>query len=147
MKKCKKCQVEYPDNLTYFYEYLGPNGKTYRRLQCRDCEKKRNREYLKSRGDYNKLRTRDYSRTKRHGITMEQYDSLVKSQDNSCAICGGKDVDRGLAIDHDHSCCPGKFSCGNCIRGLLCSNCNNGLGRFKDSKKLLMLAVQYLKEK
>ncbi len=34
-----------------------------------------------------------------------------------------------LSIDHDHACCPGSHSCGNCVRGVLCVSCNFVLGR------------------
>jgi hypothetical protein len=35
-------------------------------------------------------------------------------------------------IDHDHSCCRGKKSCGTCVRGLACGDCNTGVGLFGD---------------
>jgi hypothetical protein len=43
-----------------------------------------------------------------------------------------------LAIDHCHK--TGK------IRGLLCKNCNQGLGQFKDNIDLLLSAAKYLYE-
>ena len=72
-------------------------------------------------------------------------------QGGRCAICGEEgDPDkrhRPLAIDHDHDCCPtNKGACGDCVRGLLCGNCNNGLGRFGDDPALLRRAIEYLEK-
>ncbi|MFJ6281387.1 endonuclease domain-containing protein [Arthrobacter subterraneus] len=67
-------------------------------------------------------------------------------QGECCRICRlpfGDGVTR-LSIDHDHACCPGDYSCGKCIRGLLCPNCNRGLGLFKDDAALLQSASSYL---
>ena len=67
------------------------------------------------------------------------------AQGNACAICGTQDPGkRGWHIDHDHSCCPGKTSCGLCVRGLLCSRCNIGLGFFLDNINALRAAEAYL---
>lgn len=41
--------------------------------------------------------------------------------------------------------CPGRNACGRCIRGLLCSRCNVGLGNFRDRPDLLLKAVEYLR--
>jgi hypothetical protein len=94
----------------------------------------------------------------RHGISIEQYSALYQSQRGACAICGtainrayeGTTGKKGpkpnsAHIDHDHRCCSGKKACGNCVRGLLCSNCNHGLGSFKDSLERLEAAIAYLK--
>lgn len=64
-------------------------------------------------------------------ITLEQYDELLAAQGGHCALCPAtpdKHVKK-LHVDHDHSCCPGKRSCGKCVRGVLCVNCNSTLGR------------------
>jgi hypothetical protein len=81
-----------------------------------------------------------------YGITEQQYGQWLNGQGGVCAICGGgNDSGRALHVDHDHACCSGKKSCGKCIRGLLCSRCNTGLGMFKDDADLLSAAMEYLK--
>jgi hypothetical protein len=73
-------------------------------------------------------------------ITLEQYNELFYSQNRKCAICEDEcKTGRKLAVDHDHK--TGK------IRGLLCMNCNNALGKFKDSTDLLTSAISYLLKK
>jgi len=81
---------------------------------------------------------------KRHfGITIDDYNRMLEYQNFCCAICGKRveDMDNGMAkrfdVDHDHS--TGK------IRGLLCGNCNRGIGNLQDSPENLQSAIQYLK--
>lgn len=84
------------------------------------------------------------------GCPVEVYEALLEAQGGACAICGRPETAmlRGvvvsLAVDHDHACCPGKRSCGRCIRGLLCNACNTGLGKFEDDPDLLRVAIAYL---
>jgi hypothetical protein len=88
----------------------------------------------------------------RHGLTEEQYAELLKAQGGKCAICGTRDPggqgarrSHGWHVDHDHACCPtGTLPCGKCIRGLLCHNCNIGLGHFHDDRDFLQSAIDYL---
>lgn len=43
--------------------------------------------------------------------------------------CGGE---KGrLVTDHDHECCPGARSCGVCVRGIVCYDCNNIEGKIR----------------
>lgn len=58
-----------------------------------------------------------------------------------CAICHSTE---NLRVDHDHACCPGGGSCGECIRGLLCNSCNLGLGWFQDDSDRLRNALDYV---
>lgn len=84
-------------------------------------------------------------------LTPEQYDVILKEQGGLCAICktdkaGGQGGD-SFHVDHDHSCCPGKKSCGKCTRGLLCHKCNTGGGLFNDSPEMLHQAAIYFTPK
>lgn len=97
----------------------------------------------KSRKKSNRKNNLKYS----HQITASQYDKILADQDFRCAICQ-KQADhdsRNLSVDHDHLCCPSNRSCGNCIRGLLCTACNMGLGHFKDSIPIISSALRYLR--
>ena len=82
-------------------------------------------------------------RLARYGLTQEQYDKMESDQGGVCAICLQVPT-RAFDIDHDHSCCPGDTSCGECVRGLLCFNCNSALGKLKDDVGSLKRAVAYL---
>lgn len=84
----------------------------------------------------------------RVGLTVDAYLELLARYDGQCAICsatssGAKGKSR-LSVDHDHSCCPGYRSCGNCIRGPLCNDCNTGISRFDDNPDRLIAAAAYL---
>lgn len=117
---------------------------------CRGCATTHERE--RRRENANEINARSRSRyspdknfaqkLKRYGLTLESYAAIAERQGGVCAIC---EEPGELHVDHDHECCPEKMrSCGKCIRGLLCSNCNNGLGRFKDSVRRLTRASEYL---
>lgn len=76
-------------------------------------------------------------------MTIEQYDSILKSQGGVCAICGTSDPGKNawgttseFHVDHDHL--SGE------IRGLLCIKCNVGLGKFSDDVYMLDKAIDYL---
>lgn len=73
-----------------------------------------------------------------YGITMEEFKEMESKQMGVCAICqqlpsGHKKV---LCVDHCHET--------GIVRGLLCDDCNNLLGRAKDNPMILMSAVVYL---
>jgi hypothetical protein len=89
----------------------------------------------------NRRRTLKYT----HSITPVIYDALLSKQGGVCAIC--KQIcktGKRLAVDHDHLCCPSRRSCGKCIRGLICGNCNKGIGNLQDSPAVLRAAADYI---
>lgn len=89
----------------------------------------------------------DRSRFNLYGVTPEAFDEMRDAQDNTCGICDRSFegvASKNIHVDHDHNCCPGKKSCGNCVRSLLCGQCNTGLGMFRDDPGLLTRAAEYL---
>jgi hypothetical protein len=70
-----------------------------------------------------------------YGISLEQYEALLKRQGGACAICY-KESTRPLCVDHCHVT--------RRMRGLLCRTCNLGIGHFNDDPRLLRAALAYL---
>jgi len=76
----------------------------------------------------------------KYGITQEEYSALSEQQGRRCAICGNSPEGRGkdgiLVVDHSHETDE--------VRGLLCGNCNLGLGCFGDDPATITAAGRYL---
>lgn len=62
----------------------------------------------------------------------------------ACSLCGEPVSIRVGVVDHDHACCPGSRSCGQCVRGYLHPNCNCALGFLRDDPALARRAAEYL---
>jgi len=109
-------------------------------IKRKECAKKIRQKYENNPKNKYKIkkRARDkiYWLKSKYGLTIEQYDIILESQNGVCKICGGANPKR-FAVDHDHK--TGK------IRGLLCSMCNGGLGLFRDNIDFLKKAIEYLK--
>lgn len=76
---------------------------------------------------------------KQYGLTEAKFDELLAEQNGGCAVCGSETSNgRGehLHVDHDHET--------GVVRGILCHDCNTGLGKFKDNPALLRAAADYL---
>lgn len=75
-----------------------------------------------------------------YGIDFPTYEAMLKEQGGCCAICGnpphGRGRTNGLVVDHDHAT--------GAARGLLCGNCNTGIGLLDESPDVLTQAVRYL---
>ncbi len=115
-----------------------------RRLANPELYKQRVVEYRKKNPDKAKLWAKKSWIRRRFGIELEEYESLLASQNHRCLICGkdltktiGNSASANLALDHCHK--TGK------IRGFLCKQCNAGLGYFKDDWRLLRKAMHYLR--
>lgn len=73
-----------------------------------------------------------------YNLSQEQ---MLAVEGRECQICGST---QNPSIDHDHGCCPGDKTCGDCIRDVLCRSCNMGLGQLRDDPNLLKAAIDYL---
>jgi hypothetical protein len=81
---------------------------------------------------------------RKYNMTVAELQEMIEQQGNRCAICGDPPTPgtgpatKRLHIDHCHT--------SGTNRALLCLNCNNGLGRFKDDPSRLRAAADYLEE-
>jgi hypothetical protein len=114
--RCKKCRYE--------------DALTYRKLN-RANHLKQSRNYEKN--NTKRRSSRFKERLNKYGITIEQYEEILKKQSGLCAICNRK---KRLCIDHCHK--TGK------VRGLLCFNCNALLGQANDSIEIIDSSKAYL---
>jgi len=116
LTKCSRCKTEKPATLEFF-----PPHK-YKRSGldswCRSCRS----EYRKE------------TRLPKGIAASEIARAYAARATEVCVICGSNEK---LTIDHDHST--------GMVRGALCTNCNLGLGHFKDDPELLELAALYLR--
>lgn len=80
-------------------------------------------------------------RMKRFSLSLEELIALFTPLVCSNPGCDSAEL---LRIDHDHSCCPEKGSCGECVRGLLCNGCNTSLGSLHEDPRRIRGLVNYL---
>jgi hypothetical protein len=109
-----------------------------------DNKEKANQNKMKW-AENNPQKVLDAVRQYRYSLPPEDFQRMFEEQEGKCPICErdfGDDLK--VCIDHDHSCCAGYTSCGKCVRGLLCDECNRGLGAFRDEKERLLNAAAYL---
>lgn len=162
-KRCSACEVEKSAD-----DFFGPDAKGYLSAACKPCTTERqrvwrdeNRErYRENARRYAQARREDINARRRsqyksdpaqwrknrlryvYGITVEQYNEMLERQGGLCAVCREEETRtmkgtvKALAVDHDHET--------GAVRGLLCHDCNTGLGMFGDDPGRLLAATDYL---
>lgn len=152
-KRCCRCELVKPT--TEFY-WKSKKSRILRHI-CKPChntktkkwytenrdEHKKMRDTLRADPQYktherekNRKRTYESRLANEYGISLEDYFQMFYDQLGCCKICGRQDP--GLYVDHCHTT--------RRVRGLLCRECNWGLGQFKDNPFSLLAAVRYLRE-
>jgi hypothetical protein len=160
-KRCKVCgEVKALDD---FYRSSGMRDG--HRNDCKACNLAAKRERTRANPEANRARVRRWQEAnperyrelvrrnkqtpagrrrernghlkRKYGITVEEYDSMLSAQGGRCAICRREPHPTiSLHVDHDHAL--------GHLRGLTCFDCNAGLGKFRDSRELLVAAMTYL---
>jgi hypothetical protein len=126
LKRCIVCNMEKP-LAQYTLSRRMPDGHA---SQCRECRRLS--------AELTKDARRDAYLQRTYGITQATYDVMLREQGDCCKICGSVEPGRRSChfhVDHDHV--TGR------IRGLLCDQCNTGIGKFRDSAMLLRCAATY----
>jgi hypothetical protein len=143
VKRCTKCGEVKP--LSEFYKNkrqssgLNPSckackGKYYKGYLSSNREKvnARNKAYREANPDWytNQMLKNSYN------LTVSEYTEMLNAQNGVCAVCGGNNKGKRLAVDHDHKT--------GAVRGLLCFKCNVALGFINDSPIVAERMITYL---
>ena len=129
-KLCNNCEEVKP------LEEFTPDvrGRKGRQSWCKSC-----RNWMKK-NKYDPNYKLNYDLKSKYGITLADYDDILRSQDGLCAICKTDTPDHSgrFVVDHCHST--------GAVRALLCSKCNVMIGMAREDVFILLSAVQYLND-
>jgi hypothetical protein len=140
MKVCTDCKEAKHLN-DFFKQKANKDGL---RGMCKVCDNKKRKVHNAKDPERWQRNRRNTQLLHKYNITIEDYESLLKKQGGRCAICNGEqeyalygtNKSLSLAVDHCHTT--------NKVRGLLCNNCNRGIGMLGDTAEALQRAVDYL---
>jgi hypothetical protein len=125
---CKKCNGA---------KSQSPSGTWY----CRICHKQTCARYRVN----NKMKIKSIAIAYCYGLSSSKYKAMLLKQEYSCAICSVKFTGKIKPyVDHDHACCNGQKTCGQCVRALLCNSCNTLIGKMERRPDWITKASTYL---
>jgi len=149
-KTCHEC-AEASLLRTRKWREKNPNYQKNKRDENREEHRRKAREYRKNNKEIiaaqqRRWRLKDKDRTKNKslkwdfGITVDIFNKKMEEQGGKCAICGKNSDTEGtnLHIDHNHTT--------NTLRGLLCGNCNRGIGSFMEDVNVIQSSIEYLQK-
>lgn len=143
MAYCKDCVAEFKESAENGTEVYPPIDRKPRPAPHPGprCYSHHHKEKKRVKDARHEKRTQ-----KTYNLPDGMYERLHAFQGGRCALCRvatGKT--RKLSVDHDHACCSGSTSCGECVRGLLCRPCNTLLGHARDKLAFFRRCIQYLR--
>lgn len=138
-KQCRRCNKFKPVS-----EFWGnKENRDGMQHSCKPCAKARVYSYrTTTQGHIRTAVARRKSHLSKFRLTEQDYEDMLFKQDGRCALCRRPETLRmrgklrRLAVDHCHK--SGK------VRGLLCCDCNQGIGKLRDDPKLLRKAADYI---
>lgn len=157
MPICNVCKKELPESKFSKSKRTLKSGeeKSYTDTTCMVCRRKHhlskegkreihrlgNKEWIKNNED--KVREQ---RLRKYGITSKEYNDFRHKQNYRCAICNEHEsmVVQGRAVKHEWSLNVDHCHKTGIVRGLLCINCNNLIGKAKENIRILNSAIDYL---
>lgn len=144
METCTKCKAQKPiSEFVRSYRKNAAPGEVG--SWCKKCHTAAGTAYHKARPHFKDIvsdSVREHRFKKKYGITTKDYHEMLDKQGGGCAICKGdrrttiKGHTRLFAVDHDHR--TGK------VRGLLCEQCNRGIGLLQDDADIVKSAYNYI---
>jgi hypothetical protein len=149
VKICRTCGVEKSKDEFDRMAKEGSPRRKYLQPSCKECVRVYQRMLLATGRKHWKRYDSEYHFRRKlrvqYHISWQRYEELLASQNGTCAICKKVPNGKKLSVDHDHKCCSkSRYSCGKCVRGLLCERCNWAIGAFEDDVERLTAACSYL---
>lgn len=146
---CSKCKELKP------FDAFNDNKRNGRkRSSCKKCNRGPETRTYNDRMSTEEKRksTKSASIKNRFSISIDEYSEILfVKQNGMCALCdlNAPTIEemftiRFWPVDHDHRCCPGRHSCGKCVRGVLCDGCNNILKALWEDMEWRTRALTYL---
>ncbi len=135
MRKCSSCLEEKPASKEHYTS--NKNCKEGISFECKLCNAKRTKKWVTANKARLTSQAKEYHLKRTYSLDQEQFQYLLSKQGGKCAICDQTDWGfKGPSVDHCHKT--------NEIRGLLCRNCNTGIGHLQDDPTLVQKALEYL---
>lgn len=134
-KRCCSCK-EYKPFGEFHKDKSGHAGLAYSCKLCANHRSKANHARRHAEVPEYRVAKKDAYIRYKFGITLEEYETKLASQNHTCPICGTTEPVGGWHLDHNHTT--------GAIRDFLCSSCNRGIGYMYENIESLKGAIAYL---